>query len=234
VLRVHGAVGLAGHLGEAPFQRRMRENAGAKQAVARAFAASVRDGDSLMMDTGTTTSFVARELARHRRLTVVTNSTDVARLLAPVNGNRVFLAGGELRADSGAAFGAAALDFVARFAVRHAVVSAGAVDASGVMDFAFDEAEFARAVLARGERRVVVTDATKFGRRGLVAVAGWEGVDEIVADRPPAAAIARALTAAGTRLTLAGEGEGARRDGGEGHGISRSAGGDGARMPGGG
>ncbi len=231
VVRVHGAVGLAGHFGEAPFQRRMRENAAAKQAVARAFAATVRDGDSLMMDTGTTTSFVARELLGHRRLTVVTNSTDAARTLATVNGNRVFLAGGELRPDSGAAFGAAAIEFVARFAVRHAVVSAGAADEGGVMDFALDEAEFARVVLSRGERRVVVTDATKFGRRGLVAVAGWDAVDEVVTDRAPEAGVARALCAAGARLTLARGGEAGRRGGGDGHGDSRFSGGA-ARMAG--
>ena len=207
LVRVHGAVGLAGHFGEPPFQRRMRENAVAKRAIARAFAATVRDGDALMLDTGTTTSFVARELMGHRRLTVVTNSSDIARLLAPLNGNRVYMAGGELRSDSGAAFGQAALDFVARFAVRHAVISAGAVGASGVMDFALDEAELARLVLSRGERRVVVTDGSKFGRRGLVAVAGFEELDEVVADRAPPPEIASALSAAGTALTLApGEG----------------------------
>jgi len=92
VLRIHGAVGLAGQIGEAPFLKRMRENAPAKQAIARALAATIRDGDSVMFDTGTTTSFAARELIGHRRLTVVTNSTDIARTLAGVNGNRVWRA----------------------------------------------------------------------------------------------------------------------------------------------
>ncbi len=97
VVRIHGAVGLAGQIGEAPFQKRMRENAAARQAIARAVAEMIRDGDSVMLDTGTTTSYVARELTRRRRLTVVTNSSDIARTLATVNGNRVYMAGGELR-----------------------------------------------------------------------------------------------------------------------------------------
>jgi DeoR family glycerol-3-phosphate regulon repressor len=105
VLKIHGAVGLAGQVGEAPFQRRMRENADAKRLIARAMAQMIHDGDSVMLDTGTTTSFVARELLGHRRLTVVTNSSDIARTLATVNGNKVYMAGGELRSDSGAAFG---------------------------------------------------------------------------------------------------------------------------------
>lgn len=203
LVRIHGAVGLAGRIGEAPFEKRMRENAEAKRAIARAVAATIRDGESVMFDTGTTTSFVARELLGHRRLTIVTNSSDIARTLATVNGNRVYMAGGELRSDSGAAFGKSALDFIAQFAVHHAIISAGAVDAGSVMDYALDEAEFARLVLSRGARRVVVTDHTKFGRRGLIAVAGWNEVDEIVTDRPPDAATAEGLAAAGVRLTFA-------------------------------
>ncbi|MEZ5777203.1 MAG: DeoR/GlpR family DNA-binding transcription regulator [Paracoccaceae bacterium] len=203
IVRIHGAVGLAGQIGEAPFQKRMRENADAKKAIARTLAATIRDGESIMLDTGTTTSYVARELRGHRRLTVVTNSSDIARTLATANGNRVYMAGGELRSDSGAAFGKSALEFIVRFSVNHAVISAGAVDASGVMDYDLEEAEFARLVLTRGERRVVVTDHTKFGRRGLIAVAKYAEIGEIVTDRKPVAEIADAVDAAGTLLTLA-------------------------------
>ena len=204
LVRIHGAVGLAGQIGEAPFQKRMRENAEAKRAIARAVAATIRDGESVMFDTGTTTSFVARELMRHRRLTIVTNSSDIARTLATVNGNRVYMAGGELRPDSGAAFGKSALDFITQFTVHHAVISAGAVDAGGIMDYDLEEAEFAQAVLSRGARRVVVTDHTKFGRRGLIGVAGFGEVGEIVTDRAPDPALGRHIAEGGASLTAVG------------------------------
>jgi DeoR family glycerol-3-phosphate regulon repressor len=203
IVRIHGAVGLAGQIGEAPFQKRMRENAAAKQAIARAVAEMIRDGESVMLDTGTTTSFVARELTRRRRLTVVTNSSDIARTLATVNGNRVYMAGGELRSDSGAAFGKSALDFIARFSVTHAVISASAVDPDGVMDHDLEEAEIARLLLTRAERRVLVTDHTKFGRRGLIHVTGLDGLTDFVTDSTPPPAIAQALDSCGTRLTVA-------------------------------
>lgn len=203
LVRVHGAVGLAGHIGEAPFQRRMRENAAAKQAIARAAAATISDGESVMLDTGTTTSFLARELLGRRRLTVVTNSSDVARTLATVNGNRVYMAGGELRSDSGAAFGKSAIDFVSRFFVDHAIISAGAVSAAGIMDFDLEEAEFARIVLGRGRRRAVVTDRSKFGRQGLVTVCGFEAIDELITDAGPPDDILAGMQAEGARLVLA-------------------------------
>ncbi|WP_027142172.1 DeoR/GlpR family DNA-binding transcription regulator [Mesorhizobium sp. WSM3626] len=205
VLKMHGAVGLPSMIGEAPFERRMREHADAKRVIARMVAATIRDGESIMLDTGTTTSFLARELLGHRRLTVVTNSSDIARTLATINGNKVYMAGGELRSDSGAAFGTSAIEFVSRFSVSHAIISTGAVDAvTGVMDFDLDEAEFARMVLSRGQRSLVVTDHTKFGRQGLVQVCGFDGFSELATDRAPPHDIAAALAQAGARLSIAG------------------------------
>jgi DeoR family glycerol-3-phosphate regulon repressor len=204
VVKMHGAIGLPSMTGEAPFERRMRENAEAKKTIARMVAGTIRDGESVMLDTGTTTSFLARELLGHRRLTVVTNSSDIARTLATINDNRVYMAGGELRSDSGAAFGVSAIEFVSRFSVTHAVISAGAIEAAnGIMDHDLAEAEFARMVLSRGQRSVVVTDHTKFGRHGLVRVSGFGGISELATDWPPATDIIDALALAGTRLVVA-------------------------------
>lgn len=203
VIKTHGEVGLPSSMGEAPFEKRMRENSAAKKIIAAHVAATIRDGDSVMLDTGTTTSFLARALIGHRRLTVVTNSSDIARTLATVNGNRVYMAGGELRSDNGAAFGSTAIDFVSRFSVTHAIVSAGGVDKDGVMDFDLDEADFARMALSRGQRRLVVCDHTKFGRQGLVRVCGFSGVTELATDLAPPDEISAALEVSGATLTVA-------------------------------
>jgi DeoR family glycerol-3-phosphate regulon repressor len=208
VTRIHGAIGLPQHIGEAPFELRMRENASAKRVIAQWVAATIRNGESVMLDTGTTTSFLARELLQHRNLTVVTNSSDIARTLATVNGNKVFMAGGELRSDSGAAFGVSAIEFVSRFSVAHAVISVGALDApGGITDYDLEEAEFARTVLSRGARTIAITDASKFGRRGLVQVCDFTSIDELVTDRDPPDDIVQALHAAGTTVTVAATGQ---------------------------
>lgn len=97
VIRMHGAVGLAGTTGEAPFQRRMSENAGARMRIARAAAAMIRNADSLLLDTGFATSFLARTLAGRQ-------------------GNRVFLVGGRINGDAGAVLGAEAVEAAGPFA----------------------------------------------------------------------------------------------------------------------
>lgn len=186
LVKLHGAVTLPHHVGEAPFQRRMRENLIAKRSIARMAARSIVDGDSLMMDTGTTTSILAQELLTKRNLTVITNSSDIARTLATVNGNTVFMAGGQLRGDNGAAFGLSAIDFIRKFRVRHAIVSIGAIDAAtGPMDADFGEAEFANAVLGQGERAAIITDHTKFGRSGLVKMCEFSDINVLITDLPP-------------------------------------------------
>ncbi len=203
VVKMHGAVALLSVV-EAPFEKRMRENSEAKKAIAVAVAATIRDGDSVMLDTGTTTSYLARELLGHRRLTVVTNSSDIARTLSTVNDNRVYMAGGELRSDNGAAFGVSAIEFISHFTVGHAVISTGAIDAAiGVMDYDLEEAEFARAVLAQGRRAVVVTDHTKFGRQGLVRVCDFGAITDLFTDKAPPRDIAAALKTAGVNVALA-------------------------------
>ncbi len=204
IVRMHGAVALPSMLGEAPFERRLRDNPEAKKAIARELASTIRDGDSVMLDTGTTTSILARELLGHRRLTVITNSSDIARTLATSNENRVYMAGGELRPDNGAAFGSTAIDFISRFHVLHAIISVGAVSAhSGILDFDFEEAEFARILLTRGERRVAVTDQSKFGRSGLVKVCDFSDLTHLVTDGPPPADITGALESAGVTCLIA-------------------------------
>ena len=202
VERVHGGVVLPQPLSEPAFQKRMARHAEEKRRIARLAAAQIRDGDSLMLDTGSTTAYVARALAEHKDLLVVTNCTEIATRLA--GRNRVYLAGGELRADDGAVFGAAATRFVEQFRTRYAVLSIGAVDpADGLMDFHLQEAEFSRALMQRAERTLVVTDHTKFGGHAPVRVCGFEEIDLLITDRAPPPELAQRIADARVRLLVA-------------------------------
>lgn len=206
LIKVHGSVRASLQASEAPFERRMRENAEAKRRLAAYLAEVIEDGDSVMLDTGTTTSFLARELLKKSSLTIVTNSSDVARTLATVNGNTVYMAGGELHGDNGAAFGRSAVEFVASFAVKHAIISISAVDPeAGFMDHHLAEAEFARQVLRCGQQRIVVTDSSKFSRTALVRVCGFDGVDLLVCDEDPPEEICHRLEEAGSRHIVVGD-----------------------------
>jgi DeoR family glycerol-3-phosphate regulon repressor len=119
------------------------------------------------------------------------------------------MAGGEVHGDNGAAFGRSAIEFIAAFKVRHAIISISALDAeAGLMDYHLTEAEIARTVLGCGQNRLVITDHTKFNRTALVRVAGFSDFDLLVTDRPPPPDIANGLAMGGARVEVAAGGPG--------------------------
>jgi len=204
VEKVHGAIVLPQPFFEPPIQRRMLQNQGPKRRIAAEVAGLVHDGDSVMLDTGSTTAYVAQALANHANLTVVTNSSYIANLLSVRNDNRVFMAGGELRAHDAAAFGVDAIAFVERFQVRYAILSMGALrHDTGFMDFHLCEAEFSRAVIGQAEQVVVAVDHSKFESTSLVRVCGPDQVDILVTDEPPPPPLSAVLDEAGTRVIIA-------------------------------
>jgi len=207
VTRVHGGVVLKGWVEEPSFTQRFAENPAAKGKVARHLAAMIPDGASLFLDVGSTTAYVAQALRGHRNLFVVTNSLPVAQTLATINGNRVFMAGGELRSHDGGAFGAEALAFVQQFRVQYAVLSVVGITAEeGFLLHDLREAEFSRAIIRCAQQAVIAADATKFGRWAPIRIADPGAIGTVVTEAPPPPDIAAMLAGAGVRVVLA-EGE---------------------------
>ena len=198
LLKLHGSLALPNLGGEAPFERRLRENADAKRAIAKFASQLVQDGDSLMIDTGTTTSIFAQELRHKRNLTIVTNSSDIARNLALVNGNKVYMAGGALKGDNGASFGDSAVEFFSWFKVKYAFISVGAIDVQlGPMDAELDEANLAYMALNRAQHRVVLSDSSKFEKSALVQVCDYNDFDRLITEASPGIALKAALNKGG-------------------------------------
>lgn len=204
VSKVHGGVHLKETGGEQPLHFRMGENADAKRAIAARVAGLIADGDSLFLDIGSTTAFIAVALLKHRDLFVVTNSVAVAHTLAGKNGNRVFLAGGELRHHDAGAFGADAIGFIRRFHLRYAVLSTTAVNAAaGFMLADMEEAELSREAGNRAEKRIVVADSAKFGRSAPIVPMDPSAYDMLVTDREPPSDIRAMLEAGDIALVIA-------------------------------
>jgi len=204
--KMHGGVSLPGGRIEAPYRVRLREQAAAKQRIGRAATAAVQPGMTLLIDSGSTSFWLARALVGMRDLTIVTNSVEIAYEMLGRPGQRVFLAGGRINADYHAAFDAGALAYARGFVPDLAVLSITAIEAErGFLDFDADEAMFKRALLDRARRVMVVADATKFARQGACHVTGFGEVDELVTDAAPPASIAAAAAAAGMAIRIAGE-----------------------------
>ena len=203
VTKFHGGVTLPASDDDPPFQRRMQMNRDLKERVALAAVARIRDGDSLILDSGTTTSYVADALVNHTGLIIVTNSADVACRLASRNNNRVFLAGGEITPEGLAAFSATAITFLRQFRVRYTLLTVGGIsDRGDFADFHLWEAEFAHAAIEQADEAWVIADHTKFGRNAPVRLGNLDEVTAIVTDQPPSLAFAERCAAKNVAICL--------------------------------
>lgn len=188
--KVHGALMSNRTASDPPFLSRMNLNRDAKVAIANAVAEIVSDGDSVAIDTGSTSGFVAQALRARRDLSVVTNSAFVASTLAMVPGNNVSMAGTQLRDHDGAAFDRSAFEVIERMQVDWVILSASLVDAArGFLVHEQCEVDIATAMLAVSSRAIMAVDHTKFeaqDRKPAFRQPALKPGDIMVTDRPVA------------------------------------------------
>jgi DeoR family glycerol-3-phosphate regulon repressor len=201
--KVHGGAKAISAEQEGAFGVRMRRNSRAKKLIAERLAKLVKPGMTLFLDTGSTTLFCAQALARVKRLTVITNATRVAAALAEGSGGaEIYLLGGRYRGDNAQTVGVTALGEIDMYQADMAVLTVGAVDETGVSDFSNHESQVARAMIRASASLTVVADHTKFGRRAPFKVSNLDGIERIVANQAPGAALQQALTRAGVTLCV--------------------------------
>jgi DeoR family glycerol-3-phosphate regulon repressor len=93
--------------------------------------------------------------------------------------NKPFLIGGAYAHEVGENLGPLALEQIAKFRAQHAILTVGAIDEVGLMDFDLQEAEVARAMIERADCLTVVADHSKFERRGIFQVAKLVTIDRL-------------------------------------------------------
>jgi DeoR family transcriptional regulator, glycerol-3-phosphate regulon repressor len=185
---------------EGPFALRMGENTTAKRKIAYKASTLLSPGDSLFIDTGTTTLMLAEALVELPSLTVITNSWRVAATVAANADHKVFLLGGAYGADAGETLGQFAVEQIRKFRARHAFLTVGAIDQSTVMDFDMQETEVAQAMVERVDAVTVLADSSKFGKLGIFEVARWRAIGRLVSDQTPPPAMRDAIKSAGTEI----------------------------------
>ncbi|CDZ58055.1 DeoR/GlpR family DNA-binding transcription regulator [Neorhizobium galegae] len=189
---------------ESEFDTRMKERKAEKTAIARKAATLFPEGSVLFIDTGSTTIAFAQALAKRRNMTVITNSPQIARIMAQAEmRHHVYLVGGEIAAEGRETLGAMATAQIAQFKAEHVVLTVGAITATAVMDYDLRETEMARAMIAQAQSITVLADHAKLGRPAVFQVAGLSQVASLITDRMPDPEMAAALAAAGVDIVVA-------------------------------
>ncbi len=199
--RVHGgAVSVAV---EPSFAEIVVERFPQKDRIGAAAAALVEDGQTIMLDIGTTTLQVARHL-RGREVTVITtNLAAYEELLAETSVDLV-LVGGNVRRNYRSLVGVLAEDALRQLRADVAFLGASGIEPDGAVDdTTMVEVPIKRAMLAAAARTVLVADSTKFAMRGMVRVCDVADLDVLVTDEEAPASARNALARAGVEVVIA-------------------------------
>lgn len=152
-----------------------------KQAVGRAAAALVEMGEAVLLDGGTTTLEVARNLVG-KSLQVVTNSLPVVNFLANQPQIELVMIGGYVYPKTGVALGPIAIEALSKIHVRRLFMSVGGITERGLFNSNSLLVETERAMLEAAEEVVVVTDSSKLGHSALAHLCPLNRVRRIVVD----------------------------------------------------
>jgi DeoR/GlpR family transcriptional regulator of sugar metabolism len=182
VKRTHGGAVCSSDVRAMPaFEERETAQAAEKRAIGAAAAAHVADGDTILLDGGTTTLEVARALAG-RPLQVVTNSLPIAMLLAATKDTDLILIGGYVYPRTGVAMGPLAVQSLQGIRVHKLFMGAGGIMPEGVFNSNSLLVETERQMMQCAQEIVLVADRTKFGRLALSRLCGLDEIHTLIVD----------------------------------------------------
>jgi DeoR/GlpR family transcriptional regulator of sugar metabolism len=205
--RIHGGVLYAGSSPKLPhFDDRQRAQWDLKRAVAREAVKLIEEGDTVLLDGGSSTYEVAL-LLRGMPLHVVTTSLPVANLLATDANSDLVLIGGNVCPRTGVTRGPYADGMLAKVRVRKAVISTAAVSEEGLFNNNLLLVATEQAMMRAAAEVIAVADSTKFGHQSLGHVCPLAAVHHLVADSGLSQHWRETVVAAGVHLHLADAGE---------------------------
>jgi len=175
-----------------------------KEHIGKAVLDLISDGDSIMIDGGSTTYFVGKYLKEKRGLTIVTTSYHIMPLLLEIQDAKIFLTGGLIHREYADLIGDIPIDSIQRFSPDCVIMGIDGVSLNHGLTIADPSvAQIKRQMIEVGRKAIVVADSSKFGKVCLLHVADISGVDAIVSDTGVPEEFIQAVEEAGVELVLA-------------------------------
>ena len=205
--RIHGGVLYTGTSPKLPhFDVHQAVEWERKKAIAAAAVKLIDDGDTILLDGGSTTYELARLLVG-RPLHIVTTSLPVANLFAPHSNSDLVLIGGNICPRSGVARGPYADRMLSMVRVRKTIFSVAGIHDEGFFNNDLLLVETERAMMRAANEVIVVADSTKFGHQSLTHLCPLKAVNHLVVDEGITEEWRGKVRAAGVDLIVAGRPE---------------------------
>ncbi|MDV5168153.1 transcriptional repressor AgaR [Photobacterium rosenbergii] len=184
VVRSHGAaIPNTGVIAELTVQEKRRQNAGIKSLIGQAAAKLIESGDTVILDSGTTTREIASSLKSLEDVVVMTNGLDVAMELASAPGIEVLMSGGVLRKNALSFSGSQAESSLKNYRFDKVFLGVDGFDLrAGITTHNEQEASLNRLMCEISEQVIAVADSSKFGKRSCHMIREFGNIDILVTD----------------------------------------------------
>ena len=189
LFRAHGsAILISPYITDRHVNEKEKHNVTEKRGIGISAASLITEEDSIIIASGTTMLFFAREIMPKGRLTVITSAVPVTSILSQNNNIDVVQLGGVVRNSSVSVVGYFAEDQLQSFTCSKLYLGVDGFDLDfGLTTSNMMEAKLNRVMMGAAQKTVVLTDSSKFGRRGFSKICDIEEVDQIITDNgiPP-------------------------------------------------
>lgn len=205
IKRVFGGAGLPNESEhDLFFDRRVNLNKEKKERIGAAAASLIKEGEVIMLDIGTTTLQVAKHIKPIREdiLMVITTSIDIAIELEKRKNVKVILTGGELDGRTHGLFGPLVDEMIAKLTFDKLFIGIQGISKEELQDFNLQFLQNKRLFISKAREIIVVSDHTKFGKRGLVSLVPITSVHKIITDRETPQEYVEAIRKEGVEIIL--------------------------------
>jgi len=181
-----------------------RENMDVKQRIGRAAAQLVGDGETIVLDSGSTTTEVAANIRMRRDMTVITNALNIALMLGAESGFEVHMPGGHFKAPTLSLSGERSADYFRGLFAQKLFLATAALDLEAGLTYpALSDIPVKRAMIEAAERVYLVADSSKIGARSFSSLGGIDLVHVLITDDGIRAEDKAAFEAAGVEVIIA-------------------------------
>lgn len=174
-----------------------------KERIGEEAAKLIKDGDHIMLDSGTTTLEVARHLDKFHHLHILTNAMNIATELMAYKRFDVVLLGGNVRVNSHSTVGPLALSVLRNFAGYKLFLGVDSFSLEhGVSTPSLEEALLNQLMIQQADKVIAVFDSSKFNKRSFSYIANADAIDCIVTDNAIPSGMASKLRAIGIDVKI--------------------------------
>lgn len=154
-----------------------------KNRIAEYAASIIKDGQIILLDSGTTNMEIAKKLKDKKSLTIVTPDVLLASYLIQSTDFKTLCTGGYVQNNIGACIGSRASDFLRDINVDIGFMGASSVDIErGITTPTIEKAEVKKQIIESSEKVILVTDSSKFGRTSFAKICSIDELDLVITD----------------------------------------------------